>query len=321
MVLRNLGRSDIQITPIGLGCWQFSNRVGLAGKFWPSLEDVPSGEIIQASLDGGINWFDTAEMYGHGSSEQCVAEGLLKAGRKPGDVVIATKWYPFFRTASSLLTSIEDRKRYLAPFAIDLYQIHMPASFSSVRTEMKAMARLLGENHIRSAGVSNYSASQMRRAHTALAELGFPLVSNQVQYSLLHRNIEGNGVLETAKELGITIIAYSPLAQGLLTGKFHEKPELIRTRVGWRKYMPSYRASGLAKSAPIIEEVKRIAEVHGASPSQVALNWLVHFHGDTVVAIPGATRLTQAQQNVGALDFELTREELNRLDEVSRRFK
>ncbi len=321
MEMRELGKTGIQITPLGLGCWQFSSAKGFAGKFWATLDGVPATEIIQAALDGGINWFDTAEMYGRGVSEECVAHGLEASGKRPGEVVIATKWLPWRRTAANLLATIDERKRRLGAYPIDLYQIHMPTSFSTIRAEMKAMAELIRRGDIRAAGISNYTVGQMRRAHQALAEHGFPLASNQVNYSLLNRRIERNGLLDTARELGITVIAYSPLAQGLLTGKFHERPELIKKGVGWRKYLPGYRAHGLRKSAPVIGALRQIAGKYNATPSQVALQWLIAFHGDAVVAIPGATKLSQIQDNVGALAFQLTRDELDQLDEVSRPFK
>jgi aryl-alcohol dehydrogenase-like predicted oxidoreductase len=320
METRVLGRSEIRVTPIGLGCWQFSGGPGFAGKFWGTLSEVPFNEIVRVSLEGGINWFDTAEMYGRGRSESALSEGLRAAGKQPGDAVIATKWLPWGRTAQSILDTIDARKRALAPFPIDLYQIHMPLSFSSIRAEMAAMAELMRRGDIRAVGVSNYFAGQMRRAHANLSALGFPLASNQVRYSLLDRRIERNGILDAAKELGITIIAYSPLAQGLLSGKFHDNPELIANRIGWRKYTPGYRKSGLKKSAPVIAALKEIAARHNATPSQVALAWTVQFHGDTVVAIPGATKVSQAQDNIGALNLQLTREELDRLDGVSKGF-
>ncbi|HPO17306.1 MAG TPA: aldo/keto reductase [Candidatus Hydrogenedentes bacterium] len=320
MELRNLGASEVRVTPIGLGCWQFSGGKGLFAKMWATMKDVPFTEIVRTALEGGINWFDTAELYGRGKSEEDLSKGLQAAGKTPGEVVIATKWIPTWRTARSLVDTIEERKRRLNPYPIDLYQIHWPLSLSTIRAEMRAMAELVRRGDIRAVGISNYSAGQMRRAHRELAALGIPLATNQVQYSLLHRNIERNGVLETARELGITIIAFSPLAQGLLSGKFHERPELVKL-VGGRKYLPGYWKSGLRKSAPLIQAMRRIGEKYGATPSQVALNWLVHFHGTSVVAIPGATKVYQAQDNVGALRFQLAREELEQLDELSTSYK
>lgn len=320
MRLRALGTSDIMVTPIGLGCWQFSDRVGFGGLFWPSLEQDASREIVRLSLNGGINWFDTAEIYGNGTSESRLADGLINAGKKPGEVVIATKWHPAFRTASNLLRTIRVRKERLSPFPIDLYQIHAPVSLSTISGEASALARLVGEGHVRTVGVSNYSARQMRAMHKALAKLGVPLVSNQVEYSMLARGIESNGLMAAAKDLGITIIAYSPLAQGLLTGKFHDDPALLK-KAGFRRLKGLFRARRVEKARPVINALKGMAEKYEATPGQVALNWLIHFHGDTVVAIPGAMKAQQAQQNSGAMAFKISPDELARLDTLSRDFQ
>jgi aryl-alcohol dehydrogenase-like predicted oxidoreductase len=321
MQLRALGKSPVEVTPVGLGAWQFSDGRGVAGKCWPTLEHIPLDQIIQAMLDGGANWFDTAEMYGWGASEKALTKSLRAIGKRPGDVVIATKWYPVLRSADSLLRTIEDRKRALDGFPIDLHQIHMPLSRSTIKTEMKMMARLLNDGHIRAAGVSNYTASMMRRAHAALAAQGHPLASNQMEYSILNRRIESNGVMDAAKELGMTIIAYSPLAQGLVSGRYHDDPSMLKSRSGLRRFLPPWGAGSLRKSRPVIDALREIGQKYEATSSQVALNWLTHFHGETVVAIPGATKLSQAQQNVGALGFTLSQDELNHLDEVSRPFK
>jgi aryl-alcohol dehydrogenase-like predicted oxidoreductase len=319
--LRRLGKSDIELSPIGLGCWQFSEGSGLAGGFWEALPADTVQEIIDASLRGGINWFDTAEAYGNGRSERALAASLSRLGKKPGDVVVATKWFPFPRGASSIGKTIGDRLSALSPFGIDLHQIHQPFALATVAAQANAMADLVQAGKIRTVGVSNFSEARMRKAHAALAARGVPLVSNQMQYSLLDRRIESNGVLAAAKELGITIIAYSPLAQGLLSGKFHEDPTLIRGRTGPRKYLPSFRAKGLERSRPLIEELRKIAAAHGVTPSQVALNWLATFHGDTVVVIPGATKRRHAEENVGAMGFTLSQDELRRIDELSRQFR
>ena len=137
----------------------------------------------------------------------------------------------------------------------------------------------------------------------------------------MDRRIETTGVLEAAKELGITIIAYSPLAQGLLSGKFHRDPSLVGSRPGPRKWMTAFRRRGLERSRPIVTTLENIAQAHGAMPSQVALNWLVHSHGDTVVVIPGATSVTQAEDNARAEGFRLSDAERARLEELSRPFR
>ncbi len=321
MNLVALGKSDIKITPIGLGCWQFSEGKGFAGKYWGAIEEQTMIDIVKATLDGGINWFDTAEAYGWGRSEAALARALKALGKADGEVVIATKWMPVFRSARSITRTIDDRLKHLNGFHIDLHQIHAQyGSFSSHEKQMEAMAQLVQEGKIRTVGVSNFSAKAMRQAYESLAKYNIPLVSNQMEYSLLRRRIESNGVLETAKELGITIIAYSPLAQGLLSGKFHDNPDLIKSSKGWRRFRPEFQKRGLEESAPVIKELKGIAKKYDASPSQVALRWLIQFHVDKVVAIPGATKVSHAEANAGVLNFVLDDDDLARLDEVSRQF-
>lgn len=318
---RRLGRTSIEVTPIGLGCWQFSGGFGLVGGFWEALPQETVDEIVRLALAGGISWFDTAEVYGRGRSEQALARALGAAGRKDGDVVVATKWWPVPRTARSIGTTIGDRLRCLGGFSIDLHQVHQPFSFSSVEAEMEAMADLVAARRIRAVGVSNFSASRMRRAHAALGKRGIPLASNQVRYSLVDRGIESNGILAAARELGVTIIAYSPLGQGILSGRFHADPALIRSRPGPRRHMSLFRPGGLARTRPLVDELQRIAVARGVTPSQVALNWLLHFHGEAVVAIPGASRPRHAEEAAGAMDFRLTEGEMARLDDLSRHFR
>jgi aryl-alcohol dehydrogenase-like predicted oxidoreductase len=319
--LRRLGKTNIEVTPVGLGCWQFSAGQGLAGRFWEAIPQSTVDQIVEASLAAGINWFDTAEMYGNGASECALAAALRHAGKTSGEVVVATKWSPFFRTARSIRSTIQQRLRCLAPFAIDLHQVHNPFSFSSVEAEMSVMADLVAAKNIRAVGVSNFDVARMRRAHAALVKRGLVLASNQVKYSLLDRRVESNGVLAAAKELAVTIIAYSPLEQGLLTGKYHRHPEYVKMRPGPRKWMSRFRAQGLERTRPLIEELSKIAQAHDASAGQVALAWLYQFHSGLVVVIPGASRIEQAVENRGALDLTLSPLELDRLDQLSRPFR
>ncbi len=316
--LRPLGHSPITISPVGLGCWQFSEGHGLGGSYWPALPQETANAIVATSLAGGINWFDTAEMYGGGRSESALARALTAVGKRNGDVVIATKWLPWFRTAASIGSTIGERCGRLAPFGIDLYQVHQPVAFASTAAQMNAMADLVEAGRVRTVGVSNFSARRMRVAHAALAARGLPLVSNQVRYSLLDRRIERNGVLDAAEELGVTIIAYSPLAQGVLSGKYHREPGLIRARPGPRKWMPAFRSRGLARSRPLVDALGEIAAEHGTTASAVALGWLLQVRGETVVVIPGATSVAQAAENVRALEVRLSDAEFRRLEELSR---
>jgi aryl-alcohol dehydrogenase-like predicted oxidoreductase len=318
--MRTLGRTGIMITPIGLGCWQFSKQNNMAGKFWPTLEDNLIERIVSLSIDGGINWFDTAEIYGRGESEKALSKALKAAGKKPGEVIVATKWWPMFRFASNIRKTINNRITALDPYPIDLYQVHQPWSFSGEDSEMAVMAELYNRQLIKAIGVSNFSAQKMENSWKALQKSGIPLASNQVRYNLLDRRIESNGVLDLAKKLGITIIAYSPLAQGLVTGKFHDNPELLKN-IGFRRYSSQFKPERLEKSRPVITLVKELAVKHNVTPSQVALNWLIQSNGDTVVAIPGATKEIHVKENCGAMSFSLSDEDMVRLDNVSAIFK
>ena len=322
MELRTLGKTELKLTPIGLGCWQFSQGKGMVGKVWSTLDQPTMDEIVAAALAGGINWFDTAEVYGNGNSERALAAALQRKGLKPGEILIATKWFPFLRTAGSLIKTFPQRQAALAPYPIDLHQIHMPFSLSSAEKQAMALVRLLKDGLVRAVGVSNFSAAMMRRVQAVLTAEGFVLASNQVHYNLLRRNIEHDETLATARELGVSIIAYSPLAKGLLTGRFHDDPTLVNRVSRMRRFTSGINPAGLRRSEPLIRYLQERALKHGSptkpvTAAQVALNWLVNFHGDLVFAIPGASRATQAQEAAHALDFRLDAGELDTIDRLS----
>lgn len=319
---RSLGSTGIPVSPIGLGCWQFSGGEGVAGRYWPAIPRETVTEIVRLSLEGGVDWFDTAEAYGRGRSETSLATALQDLGWKAGSVAIATKWYPLLRTAGSIRRTIGERLSHLSPYGIDLHQIHVGVgSFSSKRAQVEAMAGLVDAGLIRAVGVSNFSARAMRLAARVLERHGLPLASNQVRYSLLDRRIETNGVLAAAGEIGATIIAYSPLAQGLLSGKFHRDPESVKRLAGPRRFQGLFRSRGLRRSAPVVAALEAIAAERHVTPAQVALRWLIDAHGELVVAIPGASNERQARENAGALDFELSPGEIETLDRASRAFR
>lgn len=284
--------------------------------FWPAVPEAEVRAIVGAALDGGLNWFDTAESYGGGASERALAQALEALGRAPAETLIATKWSPFFRWASSLRRTIDERLSALHVPRIDLHQVHQPYSFSSNRALMDAMADLIDRGQVRYAGVSNYSAAGMRQAHEALAARGYPLASNQVRFGLLDRRIESNGVLAMARELGMSIVAYSPLGQGMLTGKYHDDPALIDRKGRIFKWFSGYNQN-LERSRPIVAKLKEIAARHDATAAQVALSWTVNFHGDVVVAIVGASKHRQAQETAAAARLVLSDQEMAELDEVS----
>lgn len=318
--IRALGQTGIMVSPIGLGCWQFSKQKNLAGKFWPILEDKLIERIVSLSIVGGINWFDTAEIYGGGESEKALSKALKAAGKEPGDVIVATKWWPMFRFASNITKTINKRISLLDPYPVDLYQVHQPWSFSGENREMEKMAELVSMKLIKAVGVSNFSAQKMENSWKVLQKFGIPLATNQVRYNLLDRKIESNGVMDRAKKLGISIIAYSPLAQGIVTGKYHDNPHLSKN-AGIRRYSPQFKAAGLEKSRPVVALLKELAIKYNVTAAQVALNWIIQYNGDMVVAIPGATKETHVKENLGALTFMISDEDMISLDKVSSIFK
>ena len=312
---RQLGQTGIKITPIGLGVMQFAGGKGMFRVMYPELSQDTMNSIIKTAREGGINWFDTAEMYGAGRSERSLALALQANDIKDGDVIVATKWWPLFRAAGNMRKTVNVRQQCLHPYGISLYQVHQPISFSSPEDEMNVMADLVEAGLIRSVGVSNFDAERMRRAHTALHKRGLSLASNQVQYNLLDRSIEKNGVLEAARELGITIIAWGPLASGILTGKYHKNPEVLKDRPFARRMRLRRR---LNASLPLIDVLESIAGDHQVTIAQVALNWLIHAHGDTVVAIPGATTPRQVEANAHVMVFRLSPDEISRISQASK---
>jgi aryl-alcohol dehydrogenase-like predicted oxidoreductase len=314
IVKRSLGKTDIEVTPIGLGAMEFAGGKGFFKFMLGPVEPETQDEVVKVALDSGMNLIDTAEIYGSGYSERAVARGLKAAGKSPGDVVISTKWFPLLKRGKSLRKSSRNSTERLAPYPIDLYLVHMPLSVSSVETQMNEMADLVDNGTIRAVGVSNFSNDRMVKAHEALADRGIPLAANQVNFSLMKRGIEFNGTLETAKELGITIMAYTPLGQGILTGKLHQNPELLDVMPRMRR---NRLRGNLKKSQTLIDTLESIASEQNATVAQVSLSWTTTFHGDTVIAIPGASKTYQAEQNAGAMRISLSSEQKEAISSLS----
>jgi aryl-alcohol dehydrogenase-like predicted oxidoreductase len=263
---------------------------------------------LQASLDAGVDLFDTAAFYSAGASERRLGE--LAAGR---DVVIASKFPGGFRfKAEDFGDELEASLGRLGRSTIDLYQHHFPARVS-IPALMYQVADAVEAGKVRAVGVSNYSAEQMRQAHAALSERGIPLASNQVEYSLLQRRPEVNGVLDPCRELGVTLIAYTPLAGGMLTGKYSTEN---RPAGFYRRILPRYRRRSLEAIGPVVGLLREIGDRHMKTPSQVALRWLIE--NPTVLPIPGAKNGRQAAANAGALTFSLTADEVGALDSATR---
>lgn len=301
-----LGRTDVRISPLGLGTWQWGDTL-----FWGYGKGYAESEIkaaFDASLAAGITFFDTAEVYGRGRSERFL--GRFSAGRREG-LAIATKFMPLpWRLGKGQLTAaLRGSLARLGLAQVDLYQVHWPFPPRPVEFWADALADAVQAGLARAVGVSNYNADQLRRAHEVLAKRGVPLASNQVEYSLLHRAPERNGLLDACRELGVTLIAYSPLGKGLLTGKYtpDNPPPGFRKRIARREQ--------LARIQPLIGLLREIGAGHGGkSPGQVALNWLIC---KGAVPIPGAKNARQAEQNAGALGWRLNAEEVAALDAAS----
>jgi aryl-alcohol dehydrogenase-like predicted oxidoreductase len=307
-----LGSSDVSVVPLGIGTWAWGDKL-----FWGYGKDYSQTELqqaFQAALDAGINFFDTAEVYGLGDSEKLLGQFMHQSDRP---VQIATKFMPLpWRFSSQSVTdALTASLERLQQSTVALYQVHQPFDFfMGQKNLMNVLADEVKRGRIQAVGVSNYSASQMREAHQYLADRGIPLSVNQMQYSLLDRQIETNGVLDTARELHITILAYSPLAQGLLTGKYtienDSKP------VGARALNPRFSRSGLEKLTPVIRQLQDLGARYDKTPAQVALNWLM-AQGN-VIPIPGAKNEQQARQNAGALGWTMTPDEMAKLRDVAR---
>lgn len=262
---------------------------------------------FEVSVAAGVTLFDTAPLYSGGASERRLGE--LARGHA---VVLATKFppSPFART-ESLPKALDASLARLGRNTVELYQHHFPSPWVSIPHLMELMADAVEAGKVKAVGVSNYSAEQMRLAHAALAQRGLPLASNQVEYSLLHRQPEVNGVLDACRELGVTLIAYQPLASGALTGKYGAE---IRP-TGLRRFLGSFRGQGLEALAPVIALLREIGGRYAKSPAQVALRWLLE--NENVLPIPGAKNGHQAADNADALSFCLTTAEIEALNQAT----
>lgn len=311
---RHLGKTGIEVAPIGFGAMEFAGGKSVFKYMFTPVDPEIQNEVISVAIESGMNLIDTAEIYGSGYSECSVSRGLKNAGIVPENVVISTKWFPLFKRARAMRKSVEKSTKRLDPFPIDLYLVHMPLSVSSIKTQMNEMADLVEAGVIRAVGVSNFSNDRMIKAHEALADLGIPLAVNQVHFSLLKRGIEFNGTLETAKELGVTIMAYTPLGQGVLTSKLHNNPDLLKAMPRMRR---SRLSRNLKKSKSLVETLEAIAAEHNATAAQVVLSWTINYHGDTIITIPGASKPYQVEQNAGAMKLSLSSEQMETISTLS----
>jgi aryl-alcohol dehydrogenase-like predicted oxidoreductase len=308
-----LGRGALEVPRLGVGAMTWGSpsgrsrwgpaKLAYGGTAGPEEERL----AFAASVSAGVNLFDTAAMYSGGASERRLGE--LAEG---GDVLVATKFPPgWLSTAEALPDALDQSLARLRRGTIDLYQHHFPSRRVSIPSLMGLMADAVEAGKVRAVGVSNYSADQLRVAHAALARRGIALASNQVEYSLLHRAPEVNGVLDACRELEVTLIAYQPLAQGVLTGNYRpgDRPK------GIRRFGRYFRGDGLRKAEPVVALLRAIGERYGRTPAQVALRWLVQQ--ESILPIPGAKNGRQAASNAQALSFSLVDAEIEALDRAT----
>jgi aryl-alcohol dehydrogenase-like predicted oxidoreductase len=290
---------------IGLGAWQWGDRI--VWGYGQTHTDKDIRETFDVSLNLGVRFVDTAEIYGSGYSERLLGQ-FLKETDQP--VLVATKYFPWpwKLTKGFIPRALKGSLERLGLESVDLYQIHGPSPFISPEVMMEGMVECVKRGWARTVGVSNFGQKHMLRAYSTLAQHGIPLASNQVHYSLLNREVEKNGTLARCKELGIRVIAYSPLEMGLLTGKYSSEnpPPGVRA---------SQHADLLKKLPPVLKLLQEIGLNHGDKTiSQVALNWLICKEA---LPIPGAKNPQQAEQNAGGAGWKLTEEEVAKLDEAT----
>ncbi len=313
MVVRNLGQSGISVSAIGLGCMGLSEFYG---------EPTPTSEAIRLlhrAADLGITHFDTAEIYGQGQNEQLLGKAF--SGRWD-QIVLATKFGPQRDPATGAFVGVdgspanvrdscEKSLKRLGAEKIDLYYLHRVDPATPIEDTVGEMAKLVQEGKIGAVGLSEASARTIERAHAV-----HPIAALQTEYSIFSRDIEKD-ILPTCVALGISLVAYSPLGRGLLTGRYTAASDRPTSQIDFRAQLqPRFQPENIASNLKLVEAIKEIATRKECVAAQVALAWLLD-QGDHVVTIPGTTRLANLQTNMGALDCRLTEENRATLNELA----
>ena len=306
-----LAGSDVSVPPLGVGTWAWGDKStwGMGG-YDAGLTADSIHEAWEASIDAGVTLFDTAEVYGKGESERIIGGLLAGDPARATRAVLATKFMPSpwkLEVRGALLKSLKASLARLGRESVDLYQIHGPISLRSHGALADALAAAHQAGLVRAVGVSNYSVRETRSMAAALESRGMRLATNQIEFSLLRRSPETSGLLAACADLGVLPLAYSPIGQGRLTGKYsaaHPPP-------GKR----TFSRHPMAVVDGVVAELTRIGEkVGGKVPSQVALNWVM---AKGAVPIPGAKNRHQAEENAGALGWQLDAEDLAALDRAA----
>ena len=308
---RTLAGTDVTVPALGVGTWAWGDRAvwGMGG-----YDDKVSRDTIreawEASIDAGATFFDTAEVYGKGESERIIGALLAADPDRAEKVQIATKFMPApwkLDVRKALLSSLRASLDRLGRESVELYQIHGPISLRGHGALADALADAHAAGLVQAVGVSNYSVRETRSIASELAARGLRLATNQIEFSLLRRVPETGGLLSACADLGVVPLAYSPIGQGRLTGKYSaENPPPGRR---------GFSDHPMAVVDEVVAELRRIGEAHdGATPSQVALNWII---AKGAVPIPGAKNRAQAEENAGAMGWSLGPDEVAALDEVA----
>jgi aryl-alcohol dehydrogenase-like predicted oxidoreductase len=310
MSARTLSGTDVRIPELGVGTWAWGDKSTWGmGTYDSSLTEATIRDAWDACIEHGVTLFDTAEVYGKGESERIIGR-LLKAdaGRRK-DVVIATKFMPLpwkLNVTSALVDAAKKSIERMGIEQIDLYQLHGPISLRSHGALADAMAAARQQGLIAGVGVSNYSAKETRSIATQLEKRGLRLASNQFEFSLLRSAPVDNGLVGTCHELGVTVLAYSPIGQGRLTGKYSASNPPPGNR--------NFSAHPMEKVDEVVAVLRRVGAAHERTPAQVALQWLI---AKGAVPIPGAKNRQQAEDNAGGKGWSLSPDELAELDRVS----
>ncbi len=317
MQTKQLGNSDLYITPIGFGAWAIGGSGWAYG--WGSQDDADSIDAIHRAIDLGMNWIDTAAVYGLGHSEEVVARALKGMSNRPyvftkcSQVWNAQREVSTVLKADSLRRELEGSLRRLQTDVIDLYQIHTPNP--DIEEGWATLAEFQKEGKVRYIGVSNFDVEQMRRIQKIA-----PITSLQPPYSLLDRDLEQE-ILPFCEQENIGVIGYSPMASGLLTGAMTRERIQNLPPDDWRRRSPKFQEPNLSRNLELVELLRQIGSRHGRSPGEVAIAWTLR-HPAITGAIVGGRNAKQVEGIIGAAEFRLSEDEINEIESfLSERFQ
>jgi aryl-alcohol dehydrogenase-like predicted oxidoreductase len=307
MKQRTLGSSDLEVSAVGLGCMGMS-------EFYGASEEAASMAVLHHALDRGVTFWDTADMYGSGHNERLIGRALR--GRRD-EVVLATK-FAVIRGPNGEFLGLSGKPDYVkqacdASLArlgvdhIDLYYQHRVDPNVPIEDTVGAMAQLVAEGKVRHLGLSEAAADTLRRAVAV-----HPITALQSEYSLWSRDLEDH-ILPACRELGISLVAYSPLGRGFLSGAIRSPDDLAKD--DWRRMNPRFQADAFEKNLELVRRIEQLAASKGCTPAQLALAWVL-AHGDDTVPIPGTRRSRRLDENAAAVDISLTEDELAEIDAV-----